>query len=177
MSQNPSGKDYVAEVKVALDKLRGYAAGRSDDIRGAIDKVGDFVDKQTGGKYAERVDKVQAFAKKQVGDFAKSAAPAASTEKVDPFSLDDTAQQATWQQPPNSPGASSRKAPKPPLTKDDLAKAMTTLREFAASHADDLSGLVDKVGDFVDKQTKGKYSDRVDKVQAVAKEQVGKLKK
>ena len=48
--------------------------------------------------------------------------------------------------------------------------------DFAAEHADDLAGLVDQVGDFVDAQTKGRYTRKIDQVQALAKSQLRRLK-
>ena len=51
-SQNPRGRDYTADVRAALDRLRGYAADHSADLLGAIDKIGDAIDRQTGGRFA-----------------------------------------------------------------------------------------------------------------------------
>ncbi|WP_280266260.1 antitoxin [Nocardia wallacei] len=40
---------------------------------------------------------------------------------------------------------------------------------LAGKHADKLDPVIDKVGDAVDKQTKGKYARQVDKAQQTAK--------
>ncbi|MFF0818597.1 antitoxin [Rhodococcus sp. NPDC003318] len=54
----------VDTLKGLLGKGQQYAAENSDKVEDAIDKAGDFVDKKTGGKYAEHVDKAQDAAKK-----------------------------------------------------------------------------------------------------------------
>lgn len=51
--------DFIEEIKNA-------AAGHEDQIKGAIDQVGDLIDGQTGGQFAAQVDQAQAFAKDQV---------------------------------------------------------------------------------------------------------------
>ncbi len=167
-----SQRDYAAEAKAALAQLRAYAADHAGDITGAIDKVADFVDKQTQGRYAERIDKAQDAAKRGVQKTLRPE-PAHAATPTDPFDLDE---EPVWKQPPSSGGAhavgeSSSKAPLP-----DLKAALAKLRAYASEHADDVSGLVDKVGDFVDKQTQGRYAERIDKAQSVAKDQIGKLK-
>ncbi|MFT4293800.1 MAG: antitoxin [Micropruina sp.] len=49
-----------------VDKIKGAVAGHEDQIEGAIDQVGDFVDSKTDGKYAAQVDQAQGFLKDQV---------------------------------------------------------------------------------------------------------------
>jgi hypothetical protein len=41
------------------DKARGLVEGNEEAIQEGIGKVGDFVDGQTGGKFAEQVDAAQ----------------------------------------------------------------------------------------------------------------------
>ena len=57
-----------------LDKVKDLASKNADKVDMAIEKVGDVVDKQTQGKYAGQVDKVQQAAKKAVADNANSGA-------------------------------------------------------------------------------------------------------
>ncbi|MFJ1459568.1 antitoxin [Nocardia wallacei] len=47
-----------------LKKAADLAGKHADKLDPVIDKVGDAIDKQTGGKYAEHVDKAQTTAKK-----------------------------------------------------------------------------------------------------------------
>jgi len=49
-----------------VDKIKGAVAGHEDQIVGAIDQAGDFVDSKTGGQYAAQVDQAQSFLKDQV---------------------------------------------------------------------------------------------------------------
>jgi len=167
-------RDYAADAKAAIEKLRTFAAGHSSDITGAIDKLGDFVDKGTHGKIADKIDRAQETVKKGVRDTLRTpAGPAHAGEATDPFSLDD---EPRWTQPPGTTGAHTIKDPAAKAPGPDVKAALAKLRSFAAAHTDDLSGLVDKVGDFVDKGTQGKYADRIDKAQAAAKSQIGKLR-
>lgn len=57
-----------------LDNIKNKAADLAKDnaekIDDAIEKVGDFVDEKTGGKYADKVDQAQEFAKDQVDKIA-----------------------------------------------------------------------------------------------------------
>ncbi|WP_024801908.1 antitoxin [Nocardia sp. BMG51109] len=43
------------------------------------------------------------------------------------------------------------------------------IADLAGKHADKFEPVIDKVGDAVDKQTKGKYAKQVDKAQQTAK--------
>lgn len=177
---NPGSRDLLTEAKAAIERLRGYAAGHSTELNGAIDRLGDFIDKQTGGRFAEKVDKAQDFARRQVGNLGSPAAPpapgapaSAAGPQADPFRLDDEPTEApSWKQPPGQAEhaftASAQNA------KADLEAAVARLRTFAAEHKENLTGLVDKVGDFVDAQTGGRYAERIDKLQATAKEQIDK---
>jgi hypothetical protein len=49
----------------AAKKLIGKHDAQVDQ---AIEKAGDLADKQTGGKYADQVDKVQNFAEEKTGE-------------------------------------------------------------------------------------------------------------
>lgn len=49
-----------------VDKIKEAGAGHEDQIEGAIDQAGDFVDSKTAGKYAAQVDQAQDFLKDQV---------------------------------------------------------------------------------------------------------------
>lgn len=49
-----------------VDKIKEAVVGHEDQIEGAIDQVGDFVDSKTGDKYAAQVDQAQDFLKDQV---------------------------------------------------------------------------------------------------------------
>ncbi|HMQ38894.1 MAG TPA: antitoxin [Micropruina sp.] len=53
-----------------VDKIKGAVAGHEDQIEGAIDQAGDFVDSKTDGKYAAQVDQAQDFLKDQVRQVA-----------------------------------------------------------------------------------------------------------
>lgn len=50
----------------AKAKVEGLLHDHSDKVTDAVDKVGDTVDEKTGGKYADKVDTAQDFAKEQV---------------------------------------------------------------------------------------------------------------
>jgi len=54
------------DLKGLANKALGMARKNSDKVEGVIDKAGDMVDKQTGGKYAAKVDSAQQAAKKAV---------------------------------------------------------------------------------------------------------------
>ena len=45
-----------------VDQIKGAVSGHDDQIEGAIDKGGDFIDSKTDGKYAGQVDQVQQVA-------------------------------------------------------------------------------------------------------------------
>ncbi|MGO9034991.1 antitoxin [Mycobacterium sp.] len=54
-----------------LDKARDLLAQNADTVDAAIDKVSEFVDSKTEGKYKDAVNKVQEAAKKALDDGAK----------------------------------------------------------------------------------------------------------
>lgn len=41
------------------DRAKGLVAENGESIKNGIEKGGDFIDQKTGGKFAEKVDKVQ----------------------------------------------------------------------------------------------------------------------
>ena len=53
-----------------VDQIKGAVSGHDDQIEGAIDKGGDFIDSKTDGKYASQVDQAQNFLKEQLQAFA-----------------------------------------------------------------------------------------------------------
>ncbi|MEV6274080.1 antitoxin [Nocardia sp. NPDC051832] len=55
---------------------------------------------------------------------------------------------------------------------DSLKGLVGKGKDMAAKNADKIHDAVDKAGDFVDKKTQGKYSDKIDKVQEAAKKAV-----
>lgn len=46
-----------------LDKAKELAEQNPEKVDEVIEKVGDFIDEKTGGKFSEQVDKVQEVAK------------------------------------------------------------------------------------------------------------------
>ena len=59
---------FADNLKGIVDKGKDLAAENSDKIDDVVDKAGDFIDSKTGGKYADKVDKVQEAAKKAIPD-------------------------------------------------------------------------------------------------------------
>ncbi|WP_037161584.1 antitoxin [Rhodococcoides fascians] len=59
---------FADNLKGIVDKGKELAAENSDKIEDVVDKAGDFIDDKTGGKYADKVDKVQDAAKKAIPD-------------------------------------------------------------------------------------------------------------
>ena len=53
-----------------LDKAKDLLAQNADNVETAIDKVGEFVDEKTQGKYTDAIHKVQDEAKKATGSGA-----------------------------------------------------------------------------------------------------------
>ena len=50
-----------------LDKIKDFAKGNPRQADAAIEKVEDIIDKQTGGKYADQVDKGVDYAQQHTG--------------------------------------------------------------------------------------------------------------
>ncbi|MFF1829350.1 antitoxin [Paenarthrobacter sp. NPDC058040] len=67
-----------------FDDLQGKAqdliAGNEEAIRDGIEKVGDFVDAQTGGKFSSQVDLVQGAASDYVTNLEEEGGQASNTE-------------------------------------------------------------------------------------------------
>lgn len=59
---------FADNLKGIVDKGKNLAAENSDKIEDVVDKAGNFIDDKTGGKYADKVDKVQDAAKKAIPD-------------------------------------------------------------------------------------------------------------
>jgi antitoxin protein of toxin-antitoxin system len=51
-----------------LDDAKKFIDEHDDQVDQAIEKAGDLVDDKTGGKYADKVDKVQNVAEEKTGD-------------------------------------------------------------------------------------------------------------
>jgi MT0933-like antitoxin protein len=51
-----------------LDDAKKFIHKNDDKVDQAIEKAGDLVDDKTGGKYADKVDKVQDIAEEKTGD-------------------------------------------------------------------------------------------------------------
>jgi hypothetical protein len=69
----------------AKNWLRNVVKQNPDKIKAGVEKAGDLIDKQTGGKYAEKVDTVQqkvgTFVDKQTSEEAPGQAPAGTTSE------------------------------------------------------------------------------------------------
>ncbi|MEU3472858.1 antitoxin [Rhodococcus sp. 06-462-5] len=59
---------FADNLKGMVDKGKDLAAENSDKIDDVVEKAGDFIDNKTGGKYADKVDKVQDAVKKAIPD-------------------------------------------------------------------------------------------------------------
>lgn len=42
-----------------FDKAKNLAGKHADKLEGAVEKVGDTIDDKTGGKFSDKIDKVQ----------------------------------------------------------------------------------------------------------------------
>ena len=51
-----------------FDRAKDALSGQREQIDAAVEKVGDFVDEKTEGKYAEQVDKGQEIARDKLAD-------------------------------------------------------------------------------------------------------------
>ena len=59
---------FADNLKGIVDKGKDLAAENSDKIDDVVEKAGDFIDNKTGGKYSDKIDKVQEAAKKASPD-------------------------------------------------------------------------------------------------------------
>ncbi|MBY3988852.1 antitoxin [Rhodococcus fascians] len=59
---------FADNLKGMVDKGKDLAAENADKIDDVVEKAGDFIDNKTGGKYADKIDKVQEAAKKAIPD-------------------------------------------------------------------------------------------------------------
>lgn len=60
---------------------------------------------------------------------------------------------------------------------DSISGAMDKAKDAVTGHSDDMNKAVDAAGDKVDDATKGKYADKVDKGQDMAKDAIKKMNK
>jgi uncharacterized protein YjbJ (UPF0337 family) len=60
---------------------------------------------------------------------------------------------------------------------DSISGMVGKAKDAVGGHTDEANKAVDAAGDKVDDVTKGKYKDKVDKGQDMAKDQINKLKK
>ena len=49
-------------------RAKDFAGQHPDEAEQALDKVGDFTDRETGGKYSAQVDKGEEMLKKRLGE-------------------------------------------------------------------------------------------------------------
>ncbi|WP_280421717.1 antitoxin [Nocardia carnea] len=66
-----SSEEHTMDFKGLANKALGLARKNAGKVDPLIEKVGDAVDKKTGGKYAAQVDKAQDAARKAVRDQQK----------------------------------------------------------------------------------------------------------
>lgn len=50
---------FLDKAKDAANKAKGYAEDHTEQVKGAIDKAGESVDRATKGKYSDKIDKAQ----------------------------------------------------------------------------------------------------------------------
>ena len=62
-----------------IDKAKDFIDKNPDKVRQGIEKAGDVIDARTGGKYADKIDRVQEEAAKRLGggDAREGGEPAA----------------------------------------------------------------------------------------------------
>ncbi|WUJ68952.1 antitoxin [Kribbella soli] len=81
----------------AKNWLRNVVKQNPDKIKAGVEKAGDLIDKQTGGKYAEKVDSVQqkvgTFVDKQTNE--EPGQPAAQAAQADQTPADTTSESTT----------------------------------------------------------------------------------
>ncbi|ASN51850.1 hypothetical protein CGQ25_06985 [Sinomonas sp. R1AF57] len=67
-----------------LDDVKGKAeeliSGNAEAVKGGIEKVGDFIDEKTGGKFSGQVDGVQQSASDYVDGLDREDAPSEPSE-------------------------------------------------------------------------------------------------
>ena len=70
-----------------FDKAKDALSEHAEKVEAGIERAGDFVDDKTGGKYAEHVDKGQAFAKEKLAEKRDATRTGPSRPPSSPFSL------------------------------------------------------------------------------------------
>jgi hypothetical protein len=111
-----------------MDKIKGYVKGNPEHADSAIDKVEDFVDERTGGKYAEHVDKGGDALRGQLGIPTENATAPAPPEPREPAPAPGDAgpAQSPESAEPSSEGAGDpAPAPNPMPGTDDPQETST----------------------------------------------------
>jgi hypothetical protein len=106
----------------AKNWLRNVVKQNPDKIKAGVEKAGDLIDKQTGGKYAEKVDAVQqkvgGFVDKQNGDAGSGASAPGSTtqptESTGESSPTGVSSETTSEAPASAAEGESAEAPTTP---------------------------------------------------------------
>jgi hypothetical protein len=85
----------------AKNWLRNVVKQNPDKIKAGVEKAGDLIDKQTGGKYAEKVDAVQ----QKVGGFVDKQSTGETPSQAGPESEPTPAPESAETAPGSTPGA------------------------------------------------------------------------
>ncbi|MDX6291845.1 MAG: hypothetical protein QOH50_920 [Kribbellaceae bacterium] len=91
----------------AKNFLRNVVKQNPDKIKTGVEKAGDLVDKQTGGKYADKVDAVQEKADNYIDSHADKAEPPADDSAADESTPPEVAEQ-----PSSSAGSDTEGGPR-----------------------------------------------------------------
>jgi hypothetical protein len=91
----------------AKNFLRNVVKQNPDKIKTGVEKAGDLVDKQTGGKYADKVDAVQEKADNYIDSQADKAEPSAGDSAADESTPPEVAEQ-----PSSSAGSDTEGGPR-----------------------------------------------------------------
>ncbi len=66
-----------------LEKLKSLLSKNSSKITGQLDSVSEMVDKKTGGKYTDKINKVTSTVESKLGDIAETDADIDLNETID----------------------------------------------------------------------------------------------
>ncbi|TDW93925.1 antitoxin protein of toxin-antitoxin system [Kribbella pratensis] len=98
----------------AKNWLRNVVKQNPDKIKAGVEKAGDLIDKQTGGKYAEKVDAVQqkvgGFVDKNSAETPNQSGAGSTPEPTETTSTEPTASERTASEPTASGPAGSEPA-------------------------------------------------------------------
>ncbi len=121
----------------AKNWLRNVVKQDPDKIKAGVEKAGDLIDKQTGGKYADKVDSVQS----KVGDYVDSQAAkgAPGTSETSPEPTDSTSAEPTA--PPTSDGTTDSAAGDDTAGATDAGDATSAAGDETTGAADEACGL------------------------------------